>query len=283
MLQNFDLFRNEIDFMSYLPTYDKINNEIESLLNNDGIGLSQLCDIVKRDQSFAAKLIALANSPAYGLQGKVTTIEMAISILGIEMVRDIIVSMAIVKTTLNDNDRYFYPIFFNEHSYLTGYASQLLSVDFNYPVKNEAFVAGLLHDIGIAIIHKYLSNEFKLISELKFYRKINQTRAEKIILGKTHSEIGAEIASKWNIPESLCDVILNHHNPSQSKVNPKLTAIVHLADYIVTVKSNQFLLTPEDEGLDKSIVEILKLPDESYLYDVINNVSELIFAAKGLV
>lgn len=271
---NFSDNFNEV--MDYLPLISKSNSEIFKTLTDKNLSVGKLSEIINKDHSLSAKVLALANSPVYGFSKKISTIEMAISILGFETVKDLIIGFSIINSTLEDKDRYFNVDAFNRHSYICGYISQLIANDFEYPVRNEAFVAGLLHDIGIAIIHHYMNNEFTLISELKFYRKLNQSKAEKLILGKTHSEIGAEVASKWFFPEALIDAIRFHHSPSQANSNKKLVAIIHLADFIASNEAPQYLLSSENEPLDKSVIDILNIPDESYLFDLINNVSNLI-------
>lgn len=276
MIPKNNLTESFIDIVDQLPLASKKNPEIIKILTESELSVKKLSDIINRDQSLTAKILALANSPVYGFSKKISTIEMAISILGLNTIKDLVIGFSIINSTLEDKDRYFIADAFNKHSYLCGYIAQLLANDFDYPVKNEAFVAGLLHDIGIAIIHRYLSNEFSLISELKFYRKLNQTKAENLILGKTHCEIGAEVANKWFFPQSLIEAIRFHHTPSEAVSNKKLVAIVHLADFIAYKEAPQYLLSSEDEPLDKSVIEILNIPDESYLYDLINNVSALI-------
>lgn len=263
---------NKVDF---IPPLTKANIELFNLVNGN-LNLKRLASIINQDYSLAARIIALANSPIYGLSNKISTIEMAISVLGVETVKDLVMGFSLINSTSIEEDRYFLSDEFNNHSYICGYISQLLANDFDYPVKSEAFVAGLLHDIGIPIIHKFLIKEFRLVSELKFYRRISQTKAESLILGKTHCEIGAMVASKWYFPDTLVDAILNHHTPEKSELNQKLTAIVHLADFIATKEAPQFLLSSEDEQLDERIIMTLNIPDIAYLYDVVNNVSEIV-------
>ncbi len=280
MLKNKNAVENILTSMDYYPFISKTNVDLIKLLNEREINLKKLKDIINKNHSISARILALANSPVYGFSKKISTIEMAISILGLQTIKDLLIGFTIIDSTLKDKDRYFIAEAFNQHAYMSGYISQLLANDFGYPVKSEAFVAGLLHDIGIAIVHRYMEKEFKLISELKFYRRINQTKAEMMILGKTHCDIGAAVAANWNYPESLIDSIKYHHKPDLSESNKKLVAIVHLADFIASREAPQFLLSSEDEELDLSIVKTLNIPDESYLFDIISNVSELIKATE---
>lgn len=272
--------RTMIESIEFLPMSSFESIQIFNQFNSEELTPKSLAKIIQKDQSIVSRILALANSPLYGLPKKISTVEMAISILGLQTVKDIVTGLSIINAASIEKDRYFNSDYFNYHSYLTGYISQLLANDFKYPVKSEAFVAGLIHDIGIPIIHRYLNTEFKLISELKFYRKISQSKAEIMILGRTHSEIGSSVASKWNFPDTLIDTIKNHHTPLESVINPKLTAIVHIADYIASRECPQFMLTTEDEKLDKEVIKILNIPDESYLFDMIFNISELVRTVK---
>lgn len=274
MIVNKNPIGNISSSVDFLPTLQ--SSLMIDFFNNENLTPARLADLINRDQSLTARILALANSPVYGFSKKISTIEMAISVLGIKTIKDFVFGFSLFNATLDKGDRYFLSDEYNQHSYLCGYVAQLLAYDFNYPVKSEAFVAGLLHDIGIPIIHRYMNKEFQLISELKFYRRISQTKAEKLILGKTHCEIGATVVSKWNFPDNLVDVIENHHSPIESSFDKKLVAIVHIADFIATKEAPQFLLSSEDEELDESVIEVLNIPDLSYLFDVINNISELI-------
>ncbi len=268
----------------FLKSFNHLHNHqpypLVNIYTSDSLTPTRLADIIKCDHSLTAQIIAFANFSIYGSSKKFSTIEMAISILGTKTVKELITGFSLFNSIFHKRDRYFLPEEFNRHSQLCGYIAMLLANKFNYPEKSEAFIAGLLHDIGIPIIHQLMNNEFKLISELKFYRRISQTKAEKLIIGKTHCEIGGMVASKWNFSDKLVDGIKNHHSPSNSSINRKLSAIVHIADFISTNESPQFLLSSEDEQLDESVVEILNIPDLSHLFDIIYNISELMKKLK---
>ncbi len=258
--------------VDFFPGLQPISNDVINSINDPQITPKQLAQIISKDQGLVLKILAIANSPAYGFFRKVSTVEMAISLLGVEMIKDLVLSFSIQNISNNRDSMYFSQKAFNNHALLTGFVSQILANDFLYDSKNEAFVAGLLHDVGIAIINSFFSKEFRLICELKFYRKICQSKAEELILGKNHSEIGAAVLEKWYFSELLIDVVKNHHIPSQSKVNPKLSAIVHLADHITSTLQSPFLINDELEELDLEVLKILRIPDESFLYEIINSI-----------
>lgn len=274
MISAVNFQRKEIDNIAdvnLLPIMPQVAFEVMNLIDKPYISASQLAKIISNDQTMVSKILSLANSPIYGSSQKVSTIEMAIVILGFDLIKEVIISLSLLNATKSTSDRYFNTAQFKKHSSLSAMISRMLSNDFDYQISGEAFIGGLLHDIGIAAINKYFKKEFNLTSELRFYRNISQLDAEKILLGKTHAEIGGEIAERWNFPKQLVDTITYHHSPSKSKVNPILSSIIHLADHIASKISYTYLMMDENTQLDYSIIEILNLPDETYLIDLINS------------
>ncbi len=270
----FDLKR--IEDINILPTLPHVANEVMNLIDRQYVSAARLAKVITQDQGMVAKILSLANSPVYGLARKVSTIEMAIVVLGFDAIKELVISLSILNSTYTRNDKYFNSAAFGKHALLSGLIAKMLASDFGYRVSGEAFIAGLLHDVGISTMQKYLNTEFKLISELRFYKKLKQHEAENIVIGKTHSEIGSHLAEKWNFPNHLVDSIHNHHTPQNARVSPLLTSIIHVADYVANLVGEPFLLIEESESIDDSVVEVLKLPDKTYLDDIVRNYCEVI-------
>lgn len=273
-IEKFNL--KKIEEVAELPTLPHIAHEIMNMIDKPYVSAAKLAKLISQDQGMVSKVLSLANSPIYGLSQKVSTIELAIVILGFDTIKELIISLSILNSAQSRNERYFNTNYFGKHSILCGTIARMLANDFGYRVAGEAFIAGLLHDIGISTMQKYLASEFNLISELRFYQKISQLEAEKIILGKTHPEIGSHLASKWNFPAQLIESIRYHHSPKEATINPTLTAIIHLADHVSSLVSEPFLLVEENEKLDESVIDTLGLPDETYLQELIRNTIEVI-------
>lgn len=107
MLLKNDLSKYLNNTFDYLPILSKSDIEILRLLNNKEITFNFISEIINKNHSLAARILAIANSPAYGFPKKISTVEMAISILGIEAVKDLVIGFSIINSTLQEKDRYF--------------------------------------------------------------------------------------------------------------------------------------------------------------------------------
>ena len=215
-----------------LPVIPKVMFETIKLLDNKYTTASELNKVISRDQALLTKILTIANSPLYGLQRKVTTIEYAILVLGYRELKNIISALSVAEAFRNKTDKYLNSKEFMLHSYLTGTACKKLATDIGFNNSGEAFIAGFLHDIGISIIHRYLHSSFINVTELVETKGMNYLDAEMEVLGMTHEQVGFFLLDRWNFPREISDPILSHHNPDASTSSPVLSAVVNLADYI---------------------------------------------------
>jgi HD-like signal output (HDOD) protein len=149
-----------------LPVIPKVMFETIKLLDNKYTTAGELNKVISKDQALLTKILTIANSPLYGLQRKVTTIEYAILVLGYRELKNIISALSVAEAFRNKTDKYLNSKEFMLHSYLTGTACKKLASDIGFNNSGEAFIAGFLHDIGISIIHRYLHSSFINVTEL---------------------------------------------------------------------------------------------------------------------
>lgn len=214
-----------------LPAIPAIMMEITRLLEKPSVTTAELARVIGKDQGIASKILSIANSPLYGLPRKVTTIDFAILIIGFEDIKNIVTALSMVESFKNKTDKNLNQKEFWLHSIMTGLAAKKIAEDLGYRNGSEAFVAGLIHDLGISVIHKYFHTNFIVICERVNTHKTSYMEAEFDVLGLSHQEIGKFLALKWNLPPVLCDTVLNHHTPDLARENKALTSIVHIADF----------------------------------------------------
>ncbi|HEX7510850.1 MAG TPA: HDOD domain-containing protein, partial [Chitinivibrionales bacterium] len=169
----------------------------------------------------------------YGFPREISTVNMAIVVLGFNTVKEMGLSLSVFEAFKGaGNDGIFDLSGFWQHSIGCGSAARMIARKFRPQVVGEAFVMGLLHDIGKVIIKQYMREEFAEIIELTAQGIEPLDDIEKRIAGETHAQIGAWLAEKWNLPRLIADAIGFHHAPWDARVDPAIVAIVSLSNYL---------------------------------------------------
>lgn len=258
-----------------LPSMPVVMLELTKLLENPKTSASDLGKLISKDQGLVTKILAVANSPLYGLPRRVATVEFAIVILGFDHIKNIVIALSMLEAFKGTDEKGWNRKSYWEHSFLTAAASKRIADDLNYRKSGEAFTAGLLHDLGISVLQRFLNKEFKKIYHIVETQQMRFINAEKAVMGLTHQEIGQFLIEKWNLPPVLGDVLLHHHNPSLAENNQVLCAIVHLADFL----TQRFMIGDVDWDLnvelDQGVIQILNLNDELYLENMIQSYEPL--------
>ncbi len=258
-----------------LPAMSQVMMEVSNMLDNPTTNTAKLGAMIGKDQGLATKILSIANSPLYGLPRKVTTIDFAILIIGYQDIKNIVIALSMIESFKNKTDKYLNQKDFWLHSIITGNASKRIAEDLGFRIGGEAFVSGLLHDLGIPVIHKYFHSDF-----LEIVDKVNGegktfAEAEEEQLGYQHSTIGRFLAEKWNLPQAHCNTIENHHSPALAKENIVLASVVHLADYMTQKLGVGAFYWDKDLELDETILEVLKFENREALEKFVDGYKEL--------
>lgn len=217
--------------------FSPVAGKILELARDERIGAREIAKVIAQDQAFTARLLKVANSPYYGQTRPVTTVSQAVPVLGI----DTITSLALALCSFNSQSQDDSPILTMselwEHSSGCAIWGRQLAKRVARVSSEEAFIAGLLHDMGKALFHRFFKNEFLEAVQLSEAQGIALTEAEEAILGTDHAAAGAAVARKWNLPRILRAAIGYHHAPltlpdSEDEALRKTVAIVHVADML---------------------------------------------------
>ncbi len=198
--------------------------------------LIDVINLVRNDANLTARVLKIVNSAAFGLINNITSIDRAISYLG----ERIIVSIAVGDCAgkLFEKELSGYESAGGDlwkHDLRTAIASREVVTQSGADISPElAFTAGLLHDIGKALISDYLQGTVAEAVELITTEEgLDYLDAEEKLVGFDHTRAGYELAKEWNLPDELCEVILHHHEPSKAKEEYRaLIYAVHLGDNI---------------------------------------------------
>ena len=203
--------RRKLESLTNIPTIPFVISQVLGAVDNENLSASALASLIEKDQSLTIKVLTVANSPFYGFSRRISTIDLAIVILGLNTIKEIVLSLAIQKFFTNVRKDIFDVKSFWQYSVFCGAASRVLARKLNYRLVGEAFVAGLMHDIGILVLIQYFSSNFNEIRKKQHNQAMTFVEAESAVLKCTHSDIGAWFANKWNLPENIAKAIQYHH------------------------------------------------------------------------
>ncbi len=216
-----------------LPTLPTVVSKMIELVDNPKTSAASLARLISTDQALTAKILKLANSAYYGFPREISTVNMAIVVLGFNTVKDMGLSLSVFQVFKDsEGDKSFDVAKFWEHCIGCGAAARMMARRLRYRFVGEAFVAGLLHDIGKVVLSQYAHKEFMEILDLAAEGTMTLDEAEEKVIGVGHPQVGSWLAEKWNLPKIIVDSIAFHHKPWEAKNEPLLIAIVTIANYL---------------------------------------------------
>jgi len=197
------------------------------------LDVQKVTDMIGQDKSLAAQCLQMANSPLFGRWQKVDSLRGAIVGLGFQRVSDIAMSCSVLNLMPGGSD--IDPIAFWEHSLGCALVCRHFARKISYPDAGKAYLAGLLHDLGIIVNLWVLPKEFAAAFDLGRTEGIPLHEAEQQVLGFTHCESGRLLAERWELSPDLVEVVSLHHTPEQAGEHPGLVALVELSDLLCRV------------------------------------------------
>ncbi len=253
-----DNVKSVVSQISSLPTLPRVVQRVVALLEDPDTSPACLARTISSDSSLVSKILKVANSAYYGLSRKVSTITQATVILGFNTIKNLVLTTS-VFTVFNGNNksnRFDHEGFWS-HSLGCATASKIISKQIRLGPPEEAFLAGLLHDIGKIVLDQFLHDQFEKVLDLVEDQKLRIRDAEKVILGADHSEIGAWLCDKWNFPEHLQESVAFHHSPAAA--NSKMVALVHIADALAHKENIGNGVDNLEREIDPGSLELLNI------------------------
>jgi putative nucleotidyltransferase with HDIG domain len=222
------------DFVRKLQNLPVLSTVVMDLLNcvdQEELDIATLARKVSHDQALTAKTLRFANSPFFGSQAKVTSVQQAISMLGVQSIRHLITATALAGHFPERDCPGFNSRTFWLHSMATAVCCRVLAMHLHLN-QEYAFTAGLLHDIGRLVLVSGYPHEYAAVIAYRSQVDCFLLDAERTLLGTDHVETGKALAKHWNFSETIQHAIAGHHSPA-SVGNASVASIVHVANSIV--------------------------------------------------
>ena len=214
-----------------LPTLSIVSNNIIQITQNPKSSALEVGRAISQDQALVSRILRMANSTFYGFPSKITTIAHAVVILGFANIRNLVLTASVLDMFASKGENgYFDREEFWKHSLACGVTSKLIAKRLGVKNLEEAFLWGLLHDLGKLVLDTHFSEEFAEVVRLVRKKEILIKDAEQEVLGLDHTEVGGIVADKWNLPSALIKAIRFHHDPTRAHESMRVAATVHLAD-----------------------------------------------------
>ncbi len=223
-----------------LPSLPRLYHAITEEMNHDEVSLKRVAAIISHDIAMTAKVLQLVNSAFFGLGRRVSSIEQAVSYLGVDVIRSLVVSQAaFAEFELVDLD-FFRSLW--KHSWATGAVAKRISeLESRDPiVHGEALQAGMLHDIGALVLAARVPEKYRKVREPHVAGEAALLPREQELFGCDHGRVGAYLLGLWGLSDRIVEALAYHHCPREcayAKFAP-LTA-VHAANALVLELSGE--------------------------------------------
>lgn len=287
--QRDQIVSNAIREISHIATLPEITLKIVELVENPRSTAQDLHKVISNDPALCTRILKVVNSSFYGLPGQIGSINRAIVMLGLNAVKNIAIAASLAKLFRGgDLTPNFSAKMLWEHSVAVAATTKLLTMKLKFGLGDEAFLSGLMHDIGVMVEMQFDRN--KLIEALTHagadssgVPAVSLLEAEEGVFGANHQHFGAGLCEKWRFPKPFANVAGFHHRPLELPAeNRTLASMVYVADRLVAEAGGTFRLDLTDTTIGSEIREVLKLTDEK-LTELRNELPEHLKNAGNLL
>jgi HD-like signal output (HDOD) protein len=235
--------------MGNVPTLPDAATRALVIAQDPNCSVRDFSKVIENDPALAASLLKLVNSSYYAGTGKINNLTVAITRLGLRETQNLILAVSVRsvfrwmrKEHQTQRERLW------RHSCLTAVLSRQINEKLGLDFKGEEFAAGIAHDIGRIMIAFGFPDEFSKLCALDQTDENRLLEEEVRVLGFTHSQLGAWLATSWNLPTELSESIEFHHEPQAAPDHRNLTAVVNIAEAM----ANYIEASQSVQGIDLS-------------------------------
>ena len=254
-----------------LPIFPENISKLQKMITHENIDFGRIAEVIQSDPALTADLLKIVNSAQYMIPQKVSNITNALSLIGMKGLKNLLYSFGtqdIFEKNYGRYDKLW------EHAFCCASYSYNLAKEFKLNnLRDDAYIGGILHDMGKIIIYEVHPDLLEIIKSHCGSIGVEDNIMEKLALGSSHSKIGADISRKWNFPDNLTSIIKYHHRPLLAPDKDKdIVAVVYLANILTRIKDSRFIYSSIDPLIlsrfhiqsEKEVLDLEKKLD--YLY-----------------
>jgi putative nucleotidyltransferase with HDIG domain len=218
-----------------LPPMPAVAMKALDMTKDLNITARELQTVITQDQALTARILKIVNSAMYSLRREVSTVSHAVAVMGLQTIRSVIMAACVqqVFKTGSNRSQDLGGKLLSEHSWGAAIAARLIAQRVRYPNPEEAFLCGLMHDIGKPVMLKNLQAQYMPILNEVYRGQTNFYDAELKAFGFSHAHVGALLGAKWNFPPQLPEAIGFHHDPTSAPNHARLACTISLANSLM--------------------------------------------------
>ena len=217
-MDNSERLKRIQEYIDSIPSLSTTANKVVQVCNQPDTSANDLNKVISLDPVLTGQVLKLINSAYYSLPNKITSVTRAIVILGLNTIKNLALSSAILDGLKKQDKSALSMDQFWSHSLCTGVMAKALAGLKRVPpsVQGEFFIAGLLHDLGKIPLSICFPDRYGKMIEMLKIKRVPLILAEKKVFGINHCETGKMIVEKWRLSEQIIDVLEHHHDPENA-------------------------------------------------------------------
>jgi HD-like signal output (HDOD) protein len=253
--------RRVVGKIDRLPSVPSTYLELTRTIGSQDASMAEIARIVESDPAMCGKLLQIVNSAYFGLAQRMTSIRQAVAYLGLELLKGLVLNVHVFAAAQVAPSPGFSLEVLQQHSLRTGRLARQFLRD--PKLADDAFTAGVLHDIGKIVLAMSLQQRFVEVTRAVIENKRPFHRVEADLLGVTHAEIGAYLLGVWGLPFAVVEAVAHHHSPGRvSGSSFEVVAVVHAAEVLSATLDPDPSEPMSDEELDVGALERAGLAGE---------------------
>jgi putative nucleotidyltransferase with HDIG domain len=242
-----------------LPSLPEIYLRVSEQLEDETSTVQQIGDTVQNDPAITTRVLKMVNSAYYGMPNEVASVSQAVSLLGRERLKHILIGSVLRGVFSEQENPAFSMQVFWQHSIKTAIIARQLATQVSAIKEPESmFTAGLLHDIGKLLLFNKVPDRMLAAEEYMIQKRVDALTAELSQVGVTHTAVGEALMDHWGLPQLLIDCTRNHHEVVHDGPNRDATHLIYLANCLSTY------VPPLDEQETQNILGDIENWDRGY-------------------